>query len=102
MKYAERKMKFGEVPQGLPPIGEFWVIEEDGKVTAVTFLCPCGCGHETYTPVTDATKGEAKTERHWLYSAGPTLTPSIGFTSGCKAHFNITNGEAVMHGDSGK
>lgn len=80
-----------------------WVlVDGDGFVEAVTFQCPCGCGRECYTPVTDATRGQLKTERHWLYSAGPTLTPSIRYIGGRRAHFNITDGRAVIHGDSGQ
>lgn len=101
--YVEQRFPFGEAPdvKDLRP-GSFWAYIEDSKVVAVDFLCPCGCGHSCYTPVTDANQGQAKTERHWLYSSGPTLSPSIRYLGGCKAHFNITNGRAVMHGDSGK
>ena len=100
--YIEKKIRFGEAPsaQELKP-GDFWVlIDDDGKVESVDFLCPCGCGSECYTPV--VIKGMPKLERHWVYESGPTLTPSIRYLSGCKAHFNITNGKAIMHGDSGK
>lgn len=90
----------------LPEAGQFWSLVEDGIVVAVTFLCPCGCGRECYTPVTDATKGQAKEDRSWLFSreasGRPTLSPSIRYLSGCKTHFNITDGKVVTHGDSGK
>lgn len=89
-----------------PKDNEFWtMLEQDGCVSAVSFRCPCGCGNECYTPVTDASKGQPKTERHWLYSKGtngPTITPSIRYTGGCKAHFNITDGKVQLHNDSGK
>lgn len=101
--YTEQRHKFGEAPSTAPEPGVMWVLtEDDGSVSAVNFRCPCGCGSECYTPVTDATKGQPKTERHWLYSEGPTLSPSIRYMGGCKAHFNITNGKSIMHGDSGK
>lgn len=146
--YIEEPHTFGDVPPAnrLTP-GVIWVISDDGGVCAVNFLCPCGCGSECYTPVTDATKGQPKTERHWLFSRGPertcercegdgkahgadrpfewsgpgtypgpcpvchgtgkqpgavTLSPSVRYTGGCKAHFNITDGKTVMHGDSGR
>lgn len=99
-QYVEQKIDFGKAPQTGPKPGEFWTFVEDGKVMAVNFICPCGCGHECYTPVT--LENEPKQDRHWVYSAGPTLTPSIRYLSGCKAHFNITNGKPVMHADSGK
>lgn len=106
-EYVEKRLVFGEAPQGKPEPNEVWVmVSPDGeRVEAVSFLCPCGCGSECYTPVTDADKGEPKTERHWLFSSKDgkvTLSPSIRYTGGCKAHFNITDGKAVMHGDSGK
>jgi hypothetical protein len=105
MPYQEVRHVFGTVPHGPPPPGVIWTICDDDFVVAVTFLCPCNCGTEVYTPVTDATKGQAKIANHWLYSRGDTgvtLSPSIRFTGRCKAHFNIVNGEAVMHGDSGR
>lgn len=107
-------LEYVEVVKSFPhtdgsPIGnEFWVLLSNDGVEAVTFRCPCGCGcgRECYTPVTDATKGQPKTDRHWLFSRGPdgrpTLSPSIRYTGGCKAHFNITELKTVMHGDSGR
>ncbi len=83
--------------------GVMWVMRdiETGAVEAVTFLCPCGaCNRETYTPVVEAPK--PKTEHHWVYAPGPTISPSIRWLSGCKSHFNITNGKVIWHGDSGQ
>jgi hypothetical protein len=102
--YVERRVTFGEV-NGVPAPGEIWTMMKDDIVEAVNFRCPCGCGAECYTPVADSTKGLPKTEHEWLYSKGPngpTLSPSIRYLGGCKAHFNITDGKAVMHWDSGK
>lgn len=106
MKYRIEEKAFGKV-YGVPELGIMWVIKEDNDyVCAVNFLCPCGCGSECYTPVTDAAKGEPKMDHHWHYnytpSGGVTITPSIRYVGGCKAHFNITNNEAIFHGDSGK
>ena len=106
-EYTTRDCKYGEAPpwQKIKPGEMLVLLDENGVVAAVDFHCPCGCGSDCYTPVTDATKGQAKTERHWLYSRGPngvTLTPSIRYTSGCRAHFNITDGKVIVHGDSGK
>jgi len=99
--------KFGEVPNDMRVQSDtFVVMSDENGVCAVDFQCPCGCGSECYTPVTDATKGQPKTERHWLFSRGPTgrvtLSPSIRYTGGCKAHFNIEDGKVIMHDDSGK
>lgn len=99
--------RHGEVPtrDGMKP-GDIWIIVDgDGTVVAVDFLCPCGCGRPYYTPVTDATKGQPKESDRWLFSRGPngvTVFPSIRCLSGCKSHFNITDGKTVMHGDSGQ
>ncbi len=103
-EYVEVRKEFGEF-SGTPSGNEFWVILNQGVVESVTFLCPCGCGRECYTPVTP--KGTPKTERHWMFSRDKasgkvTLSPSIRYIGGCKAHFNITDGKSVMHGDSGK
>ena len=107
-EYVEVPQKWGISGSGQWPQGnELWTFtDENGEVQAVDFRCPCGCGADCYTPVTDATKGKPKTERHWLFSreldGKVTLSPSIRYTGGCKAHFNITGNKAVMHGDSGK
>jgi hypothetical protein len=101
----EEIKRFGMV-NGMPEAGALWtMVDETGTVVAVTFRCPCECGAECYTPVDDATKGQPKTERHWLFSRGPngvTLYPSIRYTGGCLAHFTITDGKVAIHGDSGK
>ena len=80
---------------------------EDGEPYAVDFLCPCGCGNTCYTPL--VTKDRPRKNGggpKWDFSYGPkgniTLSPSIRWLSGCKAHFNITDGEVKIHGDSGK
>lgn len=105
-RYRETSYRFGEAPHAdqLKP-DDLWLLAgTDGAIAAVDFLCPCGCGQECYTPVTDATKGQPKTSRHWLYARGPnglTITPSIRYTGGCKAHFNVTDGKVEFHGDSG-
>src|SRR4051794_400261 len=86
----------------IPP-GEMWVIKEtDGAVHAVDFLCPCGCGSECYTPVCRP-EDKKPNSRVWGFDeATLTITPSIRYTGGCKAHFNVTNGRVVVHPDSGK
>lgn len=102
--YVEERHELGE--PGLPatpPSGVMWLFTEigqpdplDAKIVAVEFLCPCGCGSSCYTPL------EGPHPHCWSYSPGPTLTPSIRFLGGCKAHFNITNGKTVIHADSGR
>jgi len=105
MKYIETKYEFGVSDPGLPKEGEIQVFYEGDKPLMVDFRCPCGCGHTCPTHLKE--EGEKKlNDRHWVFSRGPnggvTLTPSIRWTGGCLAHFNITDGEAIIHPDSGK
>lgn len=99
-EYREERHPFGAA--GLPdvvPSGVMWVFMEDGQPVAVDFRCPCGCGASCYTPL------RMNHPQRWDYSQGPngpTLTPSIRYLGGCKAHFFITDGKAVMCGDSGE
>lgn len=82
------------------------VLYTNGVPTMCNYLCPCGCGMEcpTFFPVKG---GRQRTpQRHlWDFSKGPngpTLSPSVRHTSGCKWHYNITDGKVIVHGDSGK
>jgi len=78
------------------------VLFSGGVAVMCEYLCPCGCGARC--PTFFQTEARKRTpERHlWDYSPGPTLTPSVRHTGGCKSHYNITNGKVVMHADSGK
>lgn len=87
-----------------PGIFALW-LKEDGTPTFCDFRCPCGCGAECQTYLANSGDSWPPPGQRWTYSKGlngPTLTPSIRYLSGCKAHFNITDGKVVMHGDSGK
>ena len=81
---------------------------EQSDVYAVDFVCPCGCGHTCFTPVCSmddkrAAQAAGIKKHAWGFDpATLTLNPSIRWLSGCKAHFNIENGRAIFHGDSGK
>lgn len=101
--YIETRYPSDAAPQRLPAPDELWALmDKDGKVEAVEFLCPCGCGGGGYMPVNE---GPPPGNRVWGYNKGPngpTLTPSIRYLSGCKSHFNITDGKVIVHGDSGK
>lgn len=98
-EYREERHSFGVA--GLPPFpepGVMWVFMDGEDPVSVDFLCPCGCGRTCYTPL--GLKGP-----RWSYSQdlnGPTLTPSIRYLSGCKTHFNITDGKVIIHPDSGQ
>ena len=94
--YTEERIEHG-TDRPAPTPGVMQVIYKNGVPYAVDFICPCGCGSSCYTPLKASNR-----EPSWAYSPGPTLTPSIRWTGGCKAHFNITDGKTIIHGDSGK
>lgn len=89
-----------------PKPGEIFVYLHDEIPQAVDFICPCGCGSECYTPLVTPERTRKEGNRPiWDFSRGPngiTITPSIRYTGGCKAHFNITDGKVIIHADSGK
>lgn len=94
--YTEQRCEFGGTDPGVPAPGIMQIFYENGVPTMVDFRCPCGCGRTCPTHL------GLGSPRHWTYSPGPTLSPSIRFTGGCKAHFTITGGKVTMHGDSGR
>lgn len=97
--YTEEKVIFGEVI-GDPPRGVMWIAYEGDQPRAALYQCPCGCGNEIYTPLDN--EGRFKHGPRWNYNPGPTLSPSIRWTSGCKAHFFIKDGKVEFCSDSGK
>lgn len=98
--YREERHPFGAANlPAEPPPGVMWVFEEKGEIVACNFLCPCGCGSSCYTLL------RQDHPQHWEYRQGPhgpTLTPSIRYLGGCKSHFNISDGQVIMHADSGR
>jgi hypothetical protein len=112
-KMGERISKYAEISKSFPDNdgktilpGEMHVYTVPGEnfPKSVNFLCPCGCGRECYTPVCP-TDQKVPNSRVWGFSRGPngvTLTPSIRYLSGCRWHFNITDGAVLVHADSGK
>lgn len=93
-----------EMSKPLEP-GVMRVLYVDSIPEMCEYLCPCGCGSPcpTYFP---RGKRQRTPERHlWDFSKGPngpTLSPSVRHTAGCKAHYNITDGKVIFHSDSGK
>lgn len=80
-------------PNGQP--GDIQIRRETGIVWGVAFLCPCGCGNESYLPNEVAGHGSG-----WTFS-GPddalTARPSV-LQSGmpCKWHGWLTDGQWVQ------
>jgi hypothetical protein len=102
LEYTEERHDWGESGEGKPPPGVMWVYYCLNEPKMVDFLCPCGCGNTCPTHLTTPDRPKQPNDRRWNYSPGPTLSPSIRWTGGCKAHFTITGGKVTMHEDSGK
>ena len=100
-EYKEVRCVFGGPDPGVPKLGEMFVFYDDKEPQGAEYLCPCGCGNSVYTPISSAEK--PKDPHKWQYSnlKGPTISPSVRWICGCKAHFNITDGKVIIHGDSG-
>ncbi len=61
-----------------------------GDLTGIAFVCPCGCGRESWLP-TDGLSGS------WIWNGSKdaaTLTPSVR-NHWCRWHGHLTNGEWV-------
>lgn len=112
MKYTEERYDWannhrldgpgsGVAPEAVKS-GIFALWLEDGVPVFCEFRCPCGCMATCPTYLANKEGNVGPGHPRWTYSPGPTLSPSIRYLGGCKAHFNITNGEAIMHGDSGR
>lgn len=100
--YTEVVCEFGGKDPGVPKDGEMQVFYENGIPQMVDFKCPCGCGYTCPTPVSEKGKKEIRHWEFWKNNKGEiTLSPSIRWTGGCFAHFNITEGKVQLHGDSG-
>lgn len=71
-------------------IGFEFLIGEKNK-RGINFKCPC-CGEIAYLP----TSGHPDEKRMWTFDEETlTVTPSILWTSGCKWHGYLTNGEWI-------
>lgn len=64
------------------------------------YLCPCGCGMPCPTYFENEHRKRTQERHLWNFSRGangPTLSPSVRHTGGCKSHYNITDGKVQMH-----
>lgn len=74
----------------LQPGSAQWSLGLDGRIAALMFVCPCGCGG-----VGSVAVREGYGDKHWQWNgdeARPTLTPSILKTSPCRWHGYLTDG----------
>ena len=77
----------------LAPGTSQWSTGLNGRIAALMFVCPCGCGS-----VSAVTVREGYGDKHWSWNGDqekPTLTPSILNTSPCRWHGDLTDGVFV-------
>lgn len=76
-----------------------YAIGENGHLWHVVLLCPCGCG------ATIALNVLPDDSPRWTLHEtpnGPTLSPSVWRTTGCRSHFILRRGEVIWcHGRPG-
>jgi len=71
-RWADGPNKVGFCRPDLADGAAQWKRADDGRVIALTYVCPCGCKEWRQVPV--------EGERRWAWDgneAAPTLTPSI-------------------------
>lgn len=91
--YTEVRHDYDGPDPGQPPPGIMFVYIDNGVPKMVELMCPCGCGR--LTPIHLVHSGKKRTDHDWEYSPGPTLSPSINLSSGCKSHFQIEKGKVT-------
>ena len=93
--FKEVRKPWGTSQGGQVEAGVMEVLEEDGKIIAVNFMCPCGCGDNCFLYIDQNRDNPSRPRPTWGYTTGPTLTPSIFSKkelNGCGAHFYIEKG----------
>lgn len=94
---AYRVVHLTEDPDELLP-ETLYAIGENGHLWHVALVCPCGCGAIIALNVLpDASP------RWRLYESadGPTLSPSVWRTTGCRSHFILRRGGVIWCHDCG-
>ena len=79
-----------ESPEELRP-GEIYLVGENGHVSCVGMMCPCGCGEVIQLNLVAGTRPVWAVERD-SDTGAVTLRPSIWRTSGCRSHFLLRGG----------
>lgn len=65
-----------EITGSAPGSIEIRKIPGDEKISGIAFMCPCGCGQDSWLPVGQG--GFERKEWHWDGNEeAPTLTPSV-------------------------
>jgi len=77
-----------EDPDDLLP-RTIYAVGEGGHLWHVVFVCPCGCGATIGLNLLADASPRWRLHEH---SVGPTLSPSVRRTTGCKSHFVLRRG----------
>lgn len=69
-----------------------YAIGENGHLWHVLLVCPCGCGA---TIALNALPDDSPRWRLYESAAGPTLSPSVWRSTGCRSHFILRRGYVI-------
>lgn len=73
-----------------------YAIGENGHLWHVSLVCPCGCGA---TIALNLLPDDSPCWRLYESADGPTLSPSVCRTTGCRSHFILRRGYVIWcHG----
>lgn len=86
---AFRVVHLSEDPDELLP-QTIYAIGENGHLWHVMLACPCGCGAAIALNVLPDDSPRWRLDEH-----GPTLSPSVWRTTGCRSHFILRRGQVV-------
>lgn len=96
-EYRVETVPFGCVPKDLEASVIYIAIENYVEYSA-SFLCPCGCGLNTYLPF-EKNNNEGGSEARLLFWDQPfsvlSITPSIQVRGGCNSHYHITKNKVI-------
>ena len=74
--------------------GSIWYRDRDGQMCGIAFVCPCGCGNESWLPFRGSKFDTGGPSWEWNGDRdAPTLNPSV-FNTGmpCKWHGWLRSG----------
>lgn len=92
---AYRVVHLDEDPDDLLP-ETLYAIGENGHLWHVSLVCPCGCGATiSLNVLPDASPRWRLCEN----TDGPTLSPSVWRTTGCRSHFILRRGNIIWCDD---
>lgn len=86
-----RVLHLSDDPDDLLP-ETLYAIGENGHLWHVMLICPCGCGA---TIALNVLPDDSPRWRLHEHVDGPTLTPSVWRTAGCRSHFIHRRGQVI-------